>query len=419
MKKVLGILASSIITMMLFQNCQKSEFSIITGVVRDSLTNFPIEGAYVIQNGHSFQTASDGTFSIEGVQPGKITFFAASLKGYNQKYTSVIISNGRVNKVNFELSPIEKPQIETGIASNVTLHSATIAGRIVIKNGIVVNQYGFCWSSSTNQPSLTKLEGIHSFGSTSSNANFSYDITNLLSDRIYYVRAYASSNAGTIYGNSLAFRTSEAAVQGLISSHSFDGANYYQDNTGNFNYSYLAGNYGSTTDRNGNSDFAAQFNGGRGVYFNNYGTPYEFEDFAISFWFKKPGAWEAASQKLFTIGYPWVGTKAFISQSASPNNFYFGINPAGIEYRVTLAAYPSANTWHHLVAQRKGSKLQLYLDGNLAGETTCSIEVINNYGGWMFIGFTWFQEFFVGEMDEVNVYDKALSTSEIQYLKIH
>ncbi len=423
MRNFLKITAGLIVAILLFQNCQKSDFLVITGVVRDSITNLPIEGVYVFsQNGGYALTNEDGTYSLNGIQPSRARIMAASLNGYNQNYKTITISDGRVNKIDFLLKPVEKPDIETNVVSNITKNSATVKGSLYFKDDVWASQVGFCWSSTNTDPTIYNNEGSINVGNASSNISFTGSLTNLQSDKAYYVRAYAYVEGSYIYGNTVSFTTSEIPIYGLITSHNFANG-VYDDNSGNNFYTFYYW-YPPTfvTDRNGIPNNAAEFSGTNysGIYYNNYSIPFEFGDFAISLWFNKPGSWENESQKLYTIGYAWAGnTRVYISQGASPNNFSFGINPGGTEYKITLTSYPSANTWHHLVAQRKGSKLQLYLDGSLAGETSCSTQIINNYGGWMFIGFTWLQEHFRGKMDDVKLYDKALTTSEIQYLKTH
>jgi predicted small secreted protein len=416
MRKFLKITAGIIVAMLMFQNCQKSDFLVITGVVRDANTNLPIEGAYVVwQNEHYTRTASDGTFSIDGVKPGKADFYAVSFNGYNEKYKSAIISEGRVNKLNFELIPIEKPQVETGIVSNITLHEATITGSLHWKTENW-SQYGFCWSSVNTEPTLS--DGYVYVGSSSSDVTFSYNLTNLVSDQIYYVRAYASSNAGIIYGNSVVFRTSDLPISnGLIAYYPFTGN--FDDQSGNSLYLY--GPMSLTTDRFGLANNALTCQDWNYAY--NYSNLYNtIDQFSISFWFYKT-TWEGDNRPMFCSGYPSYTNEIRIGQDAFPNNLYFDIRTNSNFYKVSINAYPSVNTWHHVVAIRNSSQILLYLDGTLAKSMNCSSQTLNlNTTGWgyryFFIGFdVW--TFFRGKMDEVRLYNRPLKSTEIQYLYTH
>jgi hypothetical protein len=75
-------------------------------------------------------------------------------------------------------------------------------------------------------------------------------------------------------------------------------------------------------------------------------------------------------------------------------------------------------TWHHVVGVRDGSTIYLYVDGVLAGSTTAS-QVGNStddsssvyIGSWGSSGFE-----YAGSIDDVRVYDRALSASEIEQL---
>jgi hypothetical protein len=150
-----------------------------------------------------------------------------------------------------------------------------------------------------------------------------------------------------------------------------------------------------------------------GVY--SFTQGFELNDFSISLWFNKPGAWENSTQQLYTLGY---GSKlqVYIGQGVPPENLAYGILINGTEYKVTLNSYPSANAWHHLVAIRRNSVMELYLDGTLAGTANCSSQTIDDYNYWMFIGLAWIQDEFRGKMDDLKIYDRAISTSEIQSL---
>jgi hypothetical protein len=71
------------------------------------------------------------------------------------------------------------------------------------------------------------------------------------------------------------------------------------------------------------------------------------------------------------------------------------------------------NEWHYVVAVMDGSKLKLYVDGVLDNEADQTGVIYNAdplYFGRYFAGTDWFN----GDIDEVAIYDRALSASEIQ-----
>lgn len=90
----------------------------------------------------------------------------------------------------------------------------------------------------------------------------------------------------------------------------------------------------------------------------------------------------------------------------------------------TTIADPSLNTFHHVagVLDRSASELQLYVDGSLAsslsfmslGSLDTNIPFAIGAIGRTPFGPT--TEFFEGQVDEVALYNRALSVSEIEQL---
>lgn len=72
----------------------------------------------------------------------------------------------------------------------------------------VVNDYGFCYSSTNQNPTTNDTK--KSLGSTSNpNAAFKEGFDKLTPNTTYYVRAYATNSVGTGYGNVLSFKTTQ------------------------------------------------------------------------------------------------------------------------------------------------------------------------------------------------------------------
>jgi hypothetical protein len=77
----------------------------------------------------------------------------------------------------------------------------------------------------------------------------------------------------------------------------------------------------------------------------------------------------------------------------------------------------SANRWYFLTATYDGSALRFYIDGTLRGTQAKSGGTIPNSGREIWIGGNdvW-GEFLKGRIDEVRIYNRALSATEIQTL---
>jgi uncharacterized protein (TIGR02145 family) len=82
-------------------------------------------------------------------------------------------------------------------------------GSIVSIGEEPIEQHGFCWSESS--PPLLSDDSI-SMGQVDSKGEFVSDIGGLTALNTYYVRAYAITNEGIVYGNELQFQTTALAV---------------------------------------------------------------------------------------------------------------------------------------------------------------------------------------------------------------
>jgi hypothetical protein len=97
------------------------------------------------------------------------------------------------------------PFVFTGAVSAIGNTGATAAGTVVSNGGAVVTARGICYAT-TFQPTLA-----NSVSSAPSGGNGSYSVTlsGLSSNTKYYVRAYATNSAGTSYGGTDSFTTTQ------------------------------------------------------------------------------------------------------------------------------------------------------------------------------------------------------------------
>ncbi|MFH1119834.1 MAG: hypothetical protein V1775_08415 [Bacteroidota bacterium] len=94
------------------------------------------------------------------------------------------------------------PEVVTAEIFGITSDSAWSGGEVITQGASTVTSKGICWNTLPN-PTID-----HSF--TTDGADFgSYisQITGLLPDTTYYVRAYSANNDTLVYGNQLNFRT--------------------------------------------------------------------------------------------------------------------------------------------------------------------------------------------------------------------
>ena len=88
--------------------------------------------------------------------------------------------------------------VTTTPISSITSSTATCGGNVVIYGGTTVLARGVCWSTAQN-PTIANSKTTDGAGT----GTFTSSITGCLPGTTYYVRAYASTNFGTVYGNEL------------------------------------------------------------------------------------------------------------------------------------------------------------------------------------------------------------------------
>ena len=96
------------------------------------------------------------------------------------------------------------PIITTSSVMNVLYTSAMIAGNVINDGGASVIECGVVYSTTPN-PTISDRK----VASGTSTGLFTCNITNLLANTTYYVRAYAMNRKGTSYGEQLLFTTKD------------------------------------------------------------------------------------------------------------------------------------------------------------------------------------------------------------------
>jgi len=79
----------------------------------------------------------------------------------------------------------------------------------------------------------------------------------------------------------------------------------------------------------------------------------------------------------------------------------------------TVCAIPSANNWHHIVGLQDGGNTALYIDG-VKCDSDSGSTAIGNGTGTIDIGRYSSGYYFNGKIDDVRLYSRALSDSEVQ-----
>lgn len=118
-----------------------------------------------------------------------------------------------------------------------------------------------------------------------------------------------------------------------------------------------------------------------------------------------------------------AGEQYVLSMLSNQGNLSFKRNGncvvnAGWTYTATTTSINDGN-WHHLAGTWDGTEARIYLDGTLSATQNHPAGLIDNCtGGTLDFGrwYNLFPFYLIGEMDEVYLYDRALSASEVRQL---
>ncbi|PIY52207.1 MAG: hypothetical protein COZ01_08505, partial [Zetaproteobacteria bacterium CG_4_10_14_0_8_um_filter_55_43] len=167
-----------------------------------------------------------------------------------------------------------------------------------------------------------------------------------------------------------------------------------------------------TTDRFGNPNEAYAFNGSNTEI--ALGSWFNFQSFTISLWVN-PGSTQVTYADIFDNNH--TGTTNFVMQrNVGANQYIFG-SSGGPDAQVDL----TAGQWQHIVVTRDSASLthKYYLNGTLI--QTVPGQVAANYSGQFLRLGRWGGggRYWNGVMDEVVMYDHALTANEVQALYNH
>ena len=208
---------------------------------------------------------------------------------------------------------------------------------------------------------------------------------------------------------------------GLIAKYYFNNGNA-NDDSGN-GYDADTVNATLTVDRFGNTDRAYSFDG---LQFINipYSAPFNLDEISISVWFKVLNP-DSLWQRIVTFPVSATGGNQHFSimYNFSPEPYkimtYFDqANNQGAVYAVSNDTVNN-NLWHHFVGTISTSNLQIisYLDG-IPVDTTSFTNAPTPADGHLQIGrFNYtFNENFIGDIDDIRLYDRAISALEVDSL---
>lgn len=133
----------------------------------------------------------------------------------NTRYYYVFEYSNGVNLVKTEVhdfvTGVYMPIVTTSDVTNITTDSAVCGGEVIYNGVYEVTARGVCWSTSEN-PTIYDAHTSDSIGT----GTFTSELYGLSDNITYYVRAYATNDAGTVYGEQKSFTTIEITAPTVV-----------------------------------------------------------------------------------------------------------------------------------------------------------------------------------------------------------
>lgn len=171
-------------------------------------------GAAAGASGYYLDVASDASFTAllpayTGLDVGNVTSCSvAGLVPYTQYYLrlssySINGTSSPSTACSVQTLPVAA-EVTTGASVETDVFSAVVSGSITSLGIPSASEHGFCWNT-TGDPTISDVHTSH--GPVTSTGEFSGTLNDLLPVTNYYVRAYATNEAGTVYGQAVPFTT--------------------------------------------------------------------------------------------------------------------------------------------------------------------------------------------------------------------
>lgn len=165
-------------------------------------------GTSVIARGMCWSTSQNPTVSnshtTDGSGTGSFTSNITGLSVGTTYYVRAYATNGVGTAYGTQRSfrTASLPTVTTRAVTNITGVSAVCGGDVTSDGGSSVTARGVCWSTSSS-PTISDNHTVDGGGT----GVFTSNLTGLVANTIYYVRAYATNSVGTAYGGQKSFMT--------------------------------------------------------------------------------------------------------------------------------------------------------------------------------------------------------------------
>ena len=173
-------------------------------------------GADITARGVCWSTSQNptitGSHTTDGSGTGSFTSNITGLNAGTTYYVRAYATNSEGTSYGSQKSftttqHYEPPTVTTNNVTGITETTAVCGGNVTADGGATVTARGVCWSTSQN-PTISDSHTTDGSGTGSYTSN----MTGLNAGTTYYVRAYATNEKGTVYGEEKMFTTQSLPV---------------------------------------------------------------------------------------------------------------------------------------------------------------------------------------------------------------
>lgn len=151
----------------------------------------------------------EGTHTNDGLDTGTYSYNLTNLTEnttyYVRAYATTKLGTAYGEEKSFKTVEVTLPTVTTKDVTNITTNSAICGGNVTDDGNGTVTARGICWSE-THNPTINNIYSEETNNGTGT-GSFTSQLTNLKDNTTYYVRAYATNEKGTNYGEEKSFTT--------------------------------------------------------------------------------------------------------------------------------------------------------------------------------------------------------------------
>ncbi len=309
------------------------------------------------------------------------------------------------------------PDVDSGNKVNLTWnvsHADVCTGTSAITNNPTAPGPDPNWNNLSVNPSLT--------GSI-----LSQQFVNPPANSALYTLTCTNNNIGdvisTIPGTPVDITTGLAGYWALDEANWTGTAPQVPDSTANNNHGTAQG--GVTTISAGKFGRAGSFDGSNDIISLGTGPSLQVQNHTLSTWVYLTAHYNtgvriifARSSNISNAGYEWGILSS--GTGSSDQKLAYAYNDGGVRGWYTDTTSLNLNQWYHLagVWNRAAGTVSFYVDGNLSSvQNTGTANITHIPGDTAQIGKQFNNGFFRGRLDDVRIYNKLLTGSEINVLK--